>query len=123
MAFAWQVEDAAEFTPSDVFELMMYAASFSQYWRGFLSGELEVLCQLVILQRVQRGEQMLVMGEAASFFGLVLSGRVKIYDKRHDLTRCAEMAIQHLVSWRGSGRVRASTVCAMPAQEFDLRVF
>jgi len=66
---------------------MMYAASFSQYWRGFLSGELEVLCQLVILQRVQRGEQMLVMGEAASFFGLVLSGRVKIYDKRHDLTR------------------------------------
>jgi CRP-like cAMP-binding protein len=74
-------------TAQETFELMSYAAGYSQYWRGFISGELEVLSKVMILQRVQKGEQMLVSGEAATFFGLVISGSVKVHDPRYNVNR------------------------------------
>ena len=63
---------------AEAIDLLITAQGLSRYFRGFTLPEIEKLCHVMNFFVVNNGVDVLIKGEQASFFAVILNGRVDL---------------------------------------------
>ena len=72
----WDLAD--DCTEAQAVEMLLSAQGVSRFFRGFSTPEVHRLSELMNFLALSAGEEVLVKGERATFFAVVMTGRVDI---------------------------------------------